>query len=80
MAVAVRERVERFPRPVERPALGARELAELCRYLEARLLRGEERIRDARAAGQEVAHLERRWRELLDAYERLSQLRSAYGR
>jgi hypothetical protein len=66
--------------PVERSSIESLELE--IRNLERRLRRGEEVIRDARAAGEDrerVEYLERKWLELLIEYEaradRLSQLR-----
>jgi hypothetical protein len=56
--------------------LGPIELASLCRHVEERLMRGEERIRAEREAGHDVADLERHWQELLRAYERLATLRA----
>lgn len=78
MAVAMRERVTAF-RTAAASRLGARDLSALCASLEQRLAGSQERIRVARQSGRDVQLLEQRWRELLRAYERLSDLQSRFA-
>jgi hypothetical protein len=69
MAVAVQERQSVFEAP---PSVSRDELEQVLAFLEQRLRRGGEMIRERRAAGEDTATLQRYWDEMLRSYERLA--------